>query len=104
MVCSAYSCINMQNAGRFIVNLQHASGTDVLHDVVHGLLQVAVLADVLLHRIDGVHNGGMVTLKFEPMASMLIPVISRMIYIDIWRAALTLALRFFPRMSEGITL
>ena len=40
----------------------------------------------------------------EPMASMLIPVISRMIYIDIWRAALTLALRFFPRMSEGITL
>lgn len=48
----------------FIVNLQHASGTDVLHDVVHGLLQVAVLADVLLHRIDGVHNGGMVTLEF----------------------------------------
>ena len=46
----------MQNAGRFIVNLQHASGTDVLHDVVHGLLQVAVLADVFLHRIDGVHN------------------------------------------------
>ena len=64
MAYSAYSCINMQNAGRFIVNLQHASGTDVLHDVVHGLLQVAVLADVLLHRIDGVHNGGMVTLEF----------------------------------------
>lgn len=62
--CFAYSCINMQNAGRFIVNLQNASGTDVLHDVVHGLLQVAVLADVLLHRIDGVHNGGMVTLEF----------------------------------------
>ena len=92
-------------AGRFIVNLQHASGTDVLHDVVHGLLQVAVLADVLLHRIDGVHNGGMVTLEFgTDWRSMLIPVISRMIYIDIWRAALTLALRFFPRMSEGITL
>ena len=64
MTCSVYSCINIQNAGRFIVNLQHASGTDVLHDVVHGLLQVAVLADVLLHRIDGVHNGGMVTLEF----------------------------------------
>ena len=64
MTYSAYSCINMQNAGCFIVNPQHASGTDVLHDVVHGLLQVAVLADVLLHRIDGVHNGGMVTLEF----------------------------------------
>ena len=39
-----------------------------------------------------------------PMAYMLMPVTSRMMYIVIWRAALTLALRFLPRMSAGITL
>lgn len=37
----------------------------------------------------------------EPMASMLIPVISRMIYIDIWRAALTLGAALFPADVGG---
>lgn len=60
----AYYCINIQNAGRFIVNFCWASGADVLHDIINGLLQVAVLADVLLHGIDGVHNGRVVTLEF----------------------------------------
>lgn len=60
----AYYCINMQNAGRFIVNFCRSSGADVLHNIINGLFQVAVLADVLLHGIDGVHNGRVVTLEF----------------------------------------
>lgn len=59
-----YYCINIQNAGRFIVTFCRSSGADVLHDIINSLFQVAVLADVLLHGIDGVHNGGMVALEF----------------------------------------